>query len=106
MKDNSNPKRLETDEYSLPKREIRKEDLGDSLQRKKVKIGITVETVMSSEFLKLVDHYDEKAEVEMTTETKTALKGWLESQLIDVEKYVLGLKTDLEESFHRVTLKY
>ena len=42
----------------------------------------------------------------MSTETKQALDDWLEKQTQHMEKYIDGLLTDLEESFHRVVLKY
>ena len=38
--------------------------------------------------------------------TLNKLKNWLEKNSQDFDKYCLGLKTDLEESFYRVTLKY
>jgi hypothetical protein len=42
----------------------------------------------------------------MSPETKDALDKWLETQSKNIEKYMYGHLTSLEESFHRVALKY
>jgi hypothetical protein len=63
-------------------------------------------TKMEETFKGLVDHYDEQFSYHMQANTRIALMNWLEMQCKDLEKFCLGLKTDLEESFHRVALKY
>ena len=42
----------------------------------------------------------------MSSETKQTLDDWLETSCKHIEKYSDGLLTDIEESFHRTTLKY
>jgi hypothetical protein len=61
---------------------------------------------MAKMFQDLVEHYDEKFSWHMQAKTRLALMDWLENQCKDIQKYCHGLVTDLEESFHRVALKY
>jgi hypothetical protein len=61
---------------------------------------------MAETFESLVEHYDEEYSYHMQMKTRLALESWLKNQCKDLSKYCQGLRTDLEESFHRVALKY
>ena len=61
---------------------------------------------MEIEFRSLSDTFQEITEGAMSDETKAALDDWLRNACHQLEKYSDGLLTDLEESFHRVALKY
>lgn len=61
---------------------------------------------MSEEFQGLAEFYQELSENSLPKETVKAVEKFLETNSKKMEKYALGYKTDLEESFHRVVLKY
>jgi hypothetical protein len=61
---------------------------------------------MRAEFCNLADFYQELSDNTLSEISINELKNWLEKNSQDFDKYCLGLKTDLEESFHRVALKY
>ena len=58
------------------------------------------------EWENLLQHYQEKFENSISAKTEEAFSSWLEIQSKDLEKYVNGYLTDLEESFHHSSLKY
>jgi hypothetical protein len=63
-------------------------------------------TEMTLEFRNLVVFYQELLENSISEQTANDLELWLTKNSTDFDKYCHGLKTDLEESFHRVALKY
>jgi hypothetical protein len=65
---------------------------------------VTAADVMEMEWMNTVDYFD--SQVPFDTKTKEAFEDWLGKQAKDIERYVYGDKTDLEEAFHRTSLKY
>lgn len=68
---------------------------------------------MEDEFCSFIDHYIQKYPAEpesgwngVSEATEEAVRDWCKEKCKELQKYVDGHLTDLEESFHRVVLKY
>jgi hypothetical protein len=61
---------------------------------------------MEAEFIGTAEFYQFMTGNELSKETMEVFTNWLESFAGDFHKYANGLLTDIEESFHRLILKY
>lgn len=61
---------------------------------------------MKEEFMDLPTFYQQLYENYMSETTLNDLETWMEEQTKDLEHYIHGDLTDLEESFHKTSLKF